>query len=141
MRRELLDVLRCPFCGGRLGLVESGCVNRRDDEIIDGVLGCHCCAFPIVDGIPVIHLEPSAEAARAHLNAGRADLARRAMFGLEDERQAARFDVAAASSSATYREIVEALGPNFEGGYFLYRFSIRPTSCRTTSCAPWRARC
>ena len=25
--------------------------------------------------------------------------------------------------SSTYREIVEALGPNFEGGYFLYRFS------------------
>src|SRR5262249_31673670 len=29
----------------------------------------------------------------------------------------------AASSSSTYREIVASLGPNFEGGYFLYRFS------------------
>ena len=27
------------------------------------------------------------------------------------------------SETATYRELVEALGPNFEGGYFLYRFS------------------
>lgn len=123
MRRELLDILRCPFCGGRLGLVESGFVNRRGDEILDGILGCHCCAFPIVDGIPVVHLEAPAAAARAHLAAGRADLARRALFGLDDEQQAARFEEVAASSSTTYREIVEALGPNFEGGYFLYRFS------------------
>jgi hypothetical protein len=45
------------------------------------------------------------------------------MFGLEDERQAAVFDSVAASATATYRETVEAFGPNFEGGYFLYRFS------------------
>lgn len=123
MRPELLDILRCPFCGGRLGLVETGVVNRRGDEILDGILGCHCCAFPIVDGIPVIHVEPSAAAARGHIDAGRADLARRAMFGLDDDRHAARFERVAASSSATYRDIVEALGPNFEGGYFLYRFT------------------
>lgn len=122
MRLELLDILRCPFCGGRLGLVEAGFVNRRGDEIIDGILGCHCCAFPIVDGIPVIHLEASAVAAREHLDAGRADLARRALFGL-DEAQAVHVEELAASPSATYRDIVEALGPGFEGGYFLYRFS------------------
>ena len=28
-----------------------------------------------------------------------------------------------ASDTATYRDVVEALGPHFEGGYFLYRFS------------------
>ena len=40
-----------------------------------------------------------------------------------NDEEAERFEAAAASSSSTYREIVEALGPNFEGGYFLYRFS------------------
>ena len=45
------------------------------------------------------------------------------MFGLDDDAQAAAFDAAASSDTATYRDIVEALGPNFEGGYFLYRFS------------------
>src|SRR4029078_13236042 len=30
---------------------------------------------------------------------------------------------AARSNPPTYRDIVESLGPNFEGGYFLYRFS------------------
>src|SRR5690349_4960075 len=45
------------------------------------------------------------------------------MFGLDDERQAATFDAVASSPTATYRDTVEAFGPNFEGGYFLYRFS------------------
>jgi hypothetical protein len=45
------------------------------------------------------------------------------MFGLDDDEHAARFDAVASSGKATYRDTVEALGPNFEGGYFLYRFS------------------
>ena len=39
------------------------------------------------------------------------------------KREADRFEELSRSAIATYREIVEALGPNFEGGYFLYRFS------------------
>ena len=45
------------------------------------------------------------------------------MFGLDDDAQAEAFDAVASSDTATYRDTVEALGPNFEGGYFLYRFS------------------
>ena len=124
MHLELLNILRCPFCGGSLGLVDTGLVNRRNDDILDGILGCHCCAFPIVDGIPVMHVEEAAAAARSHLDAGRGDLARRAMFGFgERGGEAERFDALAASPAATYRDIVDALGPRFEGGYFLYRFT------------------
>ena len=61
-----LDVLRCPYCGGRLSLVDSLFYRRDGDEIQDGILGCHCCIFPIVDGIPVLHLQPAATAAREH---------------------------------------------------------------------------
>ena len=68
MDLSLLDILRCPYCGGRLGLVTS-------------------------------------------------------MFNLDDDAQAARFDEVASSHTATYRDVVDALGPTFEGGYFLYRFS------------------
>ncbi|MGE3175897.1 MAG: hypothetical protein AB7O32_00390, partial [Vicinamibacterales bacterium] len=66
---------------------------------------------------------PNANAARAHLEAGRPALALRAMVGLEQEAAAERFEAAIASPTATYRGVVDALGPGFEGGYFLYRFS------------------
>jgi uncharacterized protein YbaR (Trm112 family) len=118
-----LDLLRCPYCGGRLELVESIFHRRSADAIDDGILGCYCCIFPVVDGIPVLHLQPAATAARDHVQAGRPDLARRAMFGLDDPAQAEIFERVIASETSSYRETVEAIGPNFEGGYFLYRFS------------------
>src|SRR6266850_2459393 len=123
MRLETLEILRCPYCGGRLELVESLFHRRTNDEIHDGILGCHCCIFPVVDGIPVLHLQPHAITARDHIQAGQPGLARRTMVGLEDTREAEAFDAIASSDTATYRETVEALGPTFEGGYFLYRFS------------------
>jgi len=120
---DTLEVLRCPYCGGRLSLVDSLYHRRGPDHIQDGILGCHCCIFPVVDGIPVLHLQPASTTARDQMQAGRADLARRTMFGLDDGDQAEAFDAVASSDTATYRETVDALGPNFEGGYFLYRFS------------------
>ena len=123
MRTTTLDILRCPYCGGRLELIEAMHHRRSADEIHDGILGCQCCLFPVIDGIPVMHVLPAATIARDQMQAGRADLARRTMFGLEDEAQAMAFDAIAASETATFRETVEALGPNFEGGYFLYRFT------------------
>ena len=123
MKVETLEILRCPYCGGRLDLVTALFHRRSGDEIQDGVLGCQCCIFPVVDGIPVLHLLPAATTARDQIQAGRPDLARRTMVGLDDEAGARAFEAAAESDSATYRETVEALGPNFEGGYFLYRFS------------------
>jgi len=123
MLTETLDVLRCPYCGGRLALVDSLHHRSSADEIHDGILGCHCCIFPVVDGIPVLHLHAASTTARDQIQAGRADLARRTMFGLDNDAQAEAFDAVASSDTATYRETVDALGPNFEGGYFLYRFS------------------
>jgi uncharacterized protein YbaR (Trm112 family) len=123
MRTDTLDLLRCPYCGGRLTLVDSLYHEAGGATIQHGVLGCHCCLFPVVDGIPVMHLLPASVRALDQIKAGRADLARRTMFGLEDDAQAAAFDAVASSATATYRQTVEAFGPNFEGGYFLYRFS------------------
>src|ERR1700682_802639 len=123
MRTDTLNVLRCPYFGGRLELVTSMFHRADGDRISEGILGCHCCIFPVVDGIPVLHLQPPAIAARDHLEAARPDRALQTMVGLEDEAQAARFEAVAASAACTYRDVVEALGPNFEGGYFLYRFS------------------
>ena len=123
MNRATFDILRCPYCGWTLDLVTSSFHRTSGDEIQDGILGCQCCVFPVVDGIPVMHLQPAAVAARELIEQGRPDGARRAMFGLDDEGEAERFDVLAASGAATYRSIVEALGEHIEGGYFLYRFA------------------
>lgn len=121
MRTETLEILRCPYCGGRLDLAASF-HRRTKDEIEVGTLQCDCCAFPVVAGIPVMHVEEPAAAALEHVLAGRPDLARRAMFNLDrpwDE----SFEAVADSETATYRDVLQALGPSVESGYFLYRFS------------------
>ncbi len=64
----------------RTAAADSNSSNRsitvaKPNEILDGVLGCHCCIFPVVDGIPVMHLLPSATTAREHIEAKRPDLA------------------------------------------------------------------
>ncbi len=117
------DILRCPYCGGRLDLVTSSYHQVSGDEIQDGILGCQCCVFPVVDGIPVMHLQPAATAARELVEQGHPERARRAMFGIEDAQEAERFESLISSGTATYRSIVEALGEHLEGGYFLYRFA------------------
>lgn len=123
MRDDTLDILRCPYCGGRLELVASLFHQREGREIVHGILGCHCCVFPVIDGIPVLHLLPGTTRARELVEAGDPVRARQAMLSLDDPADSERFEAAAASPEATYRDVVEALGPSFEGGYFLYRFS------------------
>jgi SAM-dependent methyltransferase len=51
MRRNLLDILACPRCHGRLSCAAT---SEPDGEIIAGTLDCARCArsFPIVNGIP-----------------------------------------------------------------------------------------
>jgi uncharacterized protein YbaR (Trm112 family) len=123
MRLDTFEVLRCPYCGGQLELVTSSFHRlQADSGIQDGIIACHCCVFPVIDGIPVMHLNEPAPAAKDQIEAGRPDLARRTMLNLEGE-YVARFDAVAASSSATYRDALAALGPAYESGYFLYRFS------------------
>src|SRR5689334_23694955 len=121
MHLSTFDILRCPYCGGSLELVESLFNRRGSDEIRDGILGCQCCVFPVVDGIPVMHLQPNATAARVLVEQQKPVEARRAMFGLDEVPEIAeRVDALIASPDATYRQIVEAFGEHLEGGYFLY---------------------
>jgi uncharacterized protein YbaR (Trm112 family) len=123
MHADLLEILRCPYCGSRLELVRSLFHRVDGDTISDGVLGCECCVFPVVDGIPVLHLHPASVAAREHVEAGRPGLALRSMVGVDGETEAEQFEAATTSPASTFKDIVAALGPRFEGGYFLYRFS------------------
>src|SRR5215470_7437455 len=68
---SLLDLLRCPFCGTRLALEDNAALARNADDIESGVLGCECCAFPIVEGIPVLIANDRVRDAMQQLEAGR----------------------------------------------------------------------
>ncbi|MFW5945621.1 MAG: methytransferase partner Trm112 [Candidatus Natronoplasma sp.] len=58
MKRDLLDILRCPKCKGELKLISSETDESSDEddsqEIEEGTLHCKKCdiEYPIDDGIP-----------------------------------------------------------------------------------------
>ena len=51
MRREIMDILACPQCKGRLNLKVE---EERDERIVTGSLTCEKCSetYPIRDSIP-----------------------------------------------------------------------------------------
>jgi uncharacterized protein YbaR (Trm112 family) len=122
VRPETLEILRCPYCGGRLELVESLPNMLEAGAILEGILGCHCCLFPVVGGIPVMHLRRNAVVAREAIEAGESDRAFRALVSDHEDR-AELFMEVASGRTATFRELADTLGEELEGGYFLYRFS------------------
>ena len=123
MHVTLLDMLRCPFCGTCLHLVDNAALARRGDHIESGVLGCECCAFPIVAGIPVLIADAATRDAMHALEGGRSDDALCALLGVDGARAERFRTLLAAGATTSYREALEILGPGAEGTYFLYRFS------------------
>jgi uncharacterized protein YbaR (Trm112 family)/SAM-dependent methyltransferase len=122
MDASLLDVLRCPFCGTRLDLVDNEALVRDGAQVAWGVLGCQCCAFPIVDGIPVLLADDPTRAAMHAMEAGRTDEALASLLGL-DTPAAERLRALLRGGAATYRDALEIISPDAEGTYFVYRFS------------------
>ena len=51
MKRSLLSILVCPYCGGDLSL--SGGIAAVADPIENALLSCECSEFPVVAGIPI----------------------------------------------------------------------------------------
>jgi len=107
-----LEMLRCPFCGTALDVVENEALVRTADRISAGVLGCQCCAFPVVAGIPVLIADDRTRDAMHALEAGRADEALLALLDSAVARLSARSlsvlrDLMAGTSQ---REIAERLG-------------------------------
>ncbi|MDE0831504.1 MAG: hypothetical protein OSB03_20130 [Vicinamibacterales bacterium] len=123
MHTAWLDHLRCPFCGTRLALVDTGATVADDRVVTEGVLGCECCAFPVVAGIPVLVADDTTRAAMHALEAGRSHDALLTLLGLEGDRATQFSALHARESAATYREALDILSPDAEGRYFLYRFS------------------
>ena len=144
MNTATLDILRCPYCGGRLDLVDvarstaraatrsrtaSSAASAASSRSSTASRSCTCSP------------PPSRRASTSR--PGRPDRARRAMFGLDDEGEADALRRASQRPTPPHTaSIVEALGPNFEGGYFLVPLRrSRPTSSATPSSAPSPAPC
>ena len=124
MLTSTLESLRCPFCGTALDIIDNAALERTADRISAGVLGCQCCAFPVVAGIPVLIADDRTRDAMHALEAGRGDDALLALLGLDTEERRVAFRACMArGSDATFREALEILSPDAEGTYFIYRFS------------------
>ena len=122
MHATLLDWIRCPFCGTRPQLIDNPALARTDARIEAGVLGCECCAFPVVAGIPILLADDATRAAMHALERGNRDEALATALGVTTA-QAARLARAEEAGTLTYREALSVLAPDAEGTYFLHRFS------------------
>jgi uncharacterized protein YbaR (Trm112 family) len=122
MHASFLEILRCPFCGTRLSIVDNEALVRDGEDVHAGVLGCECCAYPVVAGIPVLIADDATREAMHALEAGRGEEALLALLGLEGDR-AASFRAWLGRDDATFRALIELLSPDPEGTYFVYRFS------------------
>lgn len=123
MHEHLLELLRCPFCGTRLSLVDNDALMRAGDRIECGVLGCECCAFPIVAGIPVLIADDLTRDAMHALEAGHRDQALFMLLGLEGDRAGAFRALLARPAPMTYRDALAILSTDAEGTCFEYRLS------------------
>src|SRR5215213_206783 len=125
MRARMLDILECPFCGGRLRLQEDRPTLVRESDVLTGILSCACCAYPIVDGIPFIQTGPAAERAMGLLGEGRAQEALLMMLGISgDDDRRRRFEhLLGHEGELTFRTALAVLSRDAEGDYLLYRFS------------------
>lgn len=143
MHLDTLSILRCPFCGTRLMLVENDALWRVEDRIEAGVLGCECCAFPVVEGIPVLIANDTTRQAMHLLEAGKGDAALHVLLGLDGERIDAFQRFAADRDAMTYRQGVKILSVDAEAEYFVYRLSdptFRVGRAVVQACGPMSGR-
>ncbi|MCY3845551.1 MAG: methyltransferase domain-containing protein [Acidobacteria bacterium] len=123
MLRKTLDLLRCPYCGTRLAVVDNTARAGAESWIESGVLGCECCAFPIVAGIPVLIADDPTRDAMHALEAGHADDALHLLLGLDEPRRKEFRRLTARPRLPTYRDLLAVLCRDAEADCFLYRLS------------------
>src|SRR5262245_50381026 len=121
MTPSLLDLLTCPFCGDPLTLNDA--TRSETGDVVDGLLRCYCCVFPIVDGIPVMLLSDATGRAIEHLSEGRSDAARLEMLASDAARRSAIESFVGQAKGATFRDALNVFYGDGEGDYTLLRFT------------------
>lgn len=124
MNPGLLELLRCPYCGTKLRLVENDALRCDGDRVDQGVLGCECCAYPVVVGIPVLIADDATRRALHTLEEGRAEDALLDLLGADAEGPGReRFRDLVRGADATYGDALDVLCDDAEATYFLYRLT------------------
>jgi len=123
MKIQALEVLRCPFCGGRLRQHPTKSFEICGDEVETSLLGCACCAYPVVAGIPYLRTGQTARTVLGLLDGGHKDQALQLLLGLGTDGATQIEALKLNNQQFTYRTCLKLLSPNPEGAYFLYRFS------------------
>jgi SAM-dependent methyltransferase/uncharacterized protein YbaR (Trm112 family) len=123
MDLNLLDILRCPFCGSRFDLARSSFLEAEGGRALTGTLSCRCCAYPIVAGIPYLRDDDAAQRALEHLDGGDKEKALFALLGLKGAplRQFQR--LLKRGPALTFQSALPVLCREGERSYFLHRFS------------------
>lgn len=116
MDKMLLELLRCPFCGGRLTLHDAAGAGT-------GILCCACCAYPMVGGIPYLRTGPAAENAMRSLGEGKPRHALLTLLGLAEGASETFQRLLDREQPPTFRECLTLLCPGPEGEYLFHRFS------------------
>ena len=121
MQSTVLELLRCPFCGGRLTLHDSRAAHSSVQRA--GILCCECCAYPMVEGIPYLRTSAAAETAMRLLGEEKNEAALFTLLGLSEEQRGPFKELLQRERPATFRECLAFLCPGPEGDYLFHRFS------------------
>ena len=57
MKRKLLELMKCPYCGTDLEIEDI--YSETEEEIINGCIKCECDTYPILEGILILKNTPT----------------------------------------------------------------------------------
>ena len=106
-----------------ISVVNDEIFDEINGEVRTAILGCECCAFPLVDGIPVFLANDCTREALHALDANDIGRARQILLGLDGTSARAVSALTDGDREPTYRELLGIISDDAEADYFLHRFS------------------
>ena len=79
MKQELLELMKCPYCGTDFEIDEV--YSENEEKIINGCINCECNEYPILKGILILKNTPTKEYIIEYLKKGEIEKAVALSFG------------------------------------------------------------